>query len=611
MRTRFHIFPAAFIFAAFALSGGSAAAGPGASAAPVKVEILGTGLDNYTDYFGPTVIRYRLTNMGPGRTVRLVTCEAVLKGKCLLPFPRAEAAEECPGAYETADLKGGQSLEGRWIAASLRPSYDPDRKLALAALDESGRILGHTLFPEIKQTSPVAILAESSEDAGPIQNALLWQAETVVETYYHPDIAIISTYVPRAWYEYNSAKMVVLARKWSRLSRDEQTALRRWVSFGGVMVIIPQSCPDWKDGGWGDLAADRTGGLWYGEGRVYLARTFQEGDEPGPIDERELRDWFNSAGLFTYDHGAVLGYGRFESPPLFKSYKMPSSWLLVFLILGIIVIIGPVTHIVLAKFRRREWAWIAVPGLSLLLAFGAYGLASGVKGKESILEIRHLVKYHDGIPDVPVVTSFRMLSPHKHPVTIRYKGVRPVNTEGGFDMYMPFGLSKKAISMIRPGSLKLCGIQMQRWSHRDFRLASIVPNQPLDVQYNGDSITIGNTTGRPLRDVFAYVTGSWVSVGPVLKPGHHTRAAVPDKAVSAEELKPGWKVEGGNEQLACLLGSTIPWNQHKIADDIIVVARCRPENMPELTVTPKADRIHETTWCVWHKSIEMKGNAAP
>ena len=289
MRTFVHIFQAAFIFAAIAMSGGSAAAGPGAPAAPVKVEVLGAGLDNFTDYFGPTVIRYRLTNLGPGRTVRLVTCEAVLKGKCLFPYPSDDAAEECPGAYEAVDLKGGKALEGRWIVSSMRPSYDPDRKLALAALDESGRILGHTLFPEIKQTTPIAILAESSMDAGPIQNALLWQAETVMETYYHPDIAIISSYLPQAWYEYNPARMVVLARKWSGLGSGEKTALRRWVSFGGVMIIIPQSCPDWKDGGWGDPAADRTGGVWYGEGRARprSSRYWQACSCPG----RAARPW--------------------------------------------------------------------------------------------------------------------------------------------------------------------------------------------------------------------------------------------------------------------------------------------------------------------------------
>jgi hypothetical protein len=69
---------------------------------------------------------------------------------------------------------------------------------------------------------------------------------------------------------------------------------------------------------------------------------------------------------------------------------------LLLLLLGYIVLIGPINYVVLRRLDRREWAWITMPVLIALFAVGAYGFGSALRGSDIIVNEVAIVR---GAPD--------------------------------------------------------------------------------------------------------------------------------------------------------------------------------------------------------------------
>src|SRR5438876_9181514 len=55
------------------------------------------------------------------------------------------------------------------------------------------------------------------------------------------------------------------------------------------------------------------------------------------------------------------------------------------LLVGYIVLIGPINYLVLRRLDRREWAWITMPILIALFAVGACGFGSVLRGSDIIV----------------------------------------------------------------------------------------------------------------------------------------------------------------------------------------------------------------------------------
>ncbi len=69
---------------------------------------------------------------------------------------------------------------------------------------------------------------------------------------------------------------------------------------------------------------------------------------------------------------------------------------LLILLLGYILLIGPINYIVLRRLDRREWAWITMPVLIAIFAVGAYGFGNALRGSSVIVNEVAIVR---GAPD--------------------------------------------------------------------------------------------------------------------------------------------------------------------------------------------------------------------
>jgi hypothetical protein len=80
----------------------------------------------------------------------------------------------------------------------------------------------------------------------------------------------------------------------------------------------------------------------------------------------------------------------------FPNVALPPIGGLLLLLLGYIVLIGPINYLVLRRLDRREWAWITMPILIALFAVGAYGFGSALRGSDIIVNEVAIVR---GAPD--------------------------------------------------------------------------------------------------------------------------------------------------------------------------------------------------------------------
>lgn len=62
----------------------------------------------------------------------------------------------------------------------------------------------------------------------------------------------------------------------------------------------------------------------------------------------------------------------------------PISGLLLLLV-GYIVLVGPVNYVVLRRLDRREWAWISIPALIVGFTVGAYAIGASLRGSDVLL----------------------------------------------------------------------------------------------------------------------------------------------------------------------------------------------------------------------------------
>ena len=105
-------------------------------------------------------------------------------------------------------------------------------------------------------------------------------------------------------------------------------------------------------------------------------------------------------GLIPPRTSAATGMGD-DSQILSAVQQLPSLALppiggLLLLLLGYIVLIGPINYLVLRRLDRREWAWITMPILIALFAVGAYGFGSALRGSDIIVNEVAIVR---GAPD--------------------------------------------------------------------------------------------------------------------------------------------------------------------------------------------------------------------
>ncbi len=92
------------------------------------------------------------------------------------------------------------------------------------------------------------------------------------------------------------------------------------------------------------------------------------------------------------------------------------------LLLGYIVLIGPINYLILRKLDKREWAWVTIPALVAVFAVGSYALGATLKGSDVIVNEITVVRAAQGTGRGIGQAYIGIYSPNRRTFDVRIPG---------------------------------------------------------------------------------------------------------------------------------------------------------------------------------------------
>jgi len=104
------------------------------------------------------------------------------------------------------------------------------------------------------------------------------------------------------------------------------------------------------------------------------------------------------------------------------SLALPPIGGLLVLLLGYIVLVGPVNYLVLRWLDRREWAWVTIPALIVVFTVGAFGFGSALRGSDLIVHEVAIVRGAPGTSDAVAQSYLGLFSPTRSTYQVAVPG---------------------------------------------------------------------------------------------------------------------------------------------------------------------------------------------
>ena len=207
---------------------------------------------------------------------------------------------------------------------------------------------------------------------------------------------------------------------------------------------------------------------------------------------------------------------------------VPPAELLLAVIVGYILLIGPISYVILRRLDRRELAWVTAPLLVVVFSASSYGIGVAAKGGEVVLNEIALVRSSEHGTTASVETYAGVFSPERDTYDLRVDAdalVGRLPRNDGFGTRTSTSVADQG----RPSTLR--GLSIGVFGFESVSAAGMVDHvAPLAVSWSmedGDLVGLVTNTGdEPLEDV-AYVSGSGGEMVGDLGPGDEAEFRIP------------------------------------------------------------------------------------
>lgn len=379
---------------------------------------------------------------------------------------------------------------------------------------------------------------------------------------------------------------IVWAADSSGLTDAQRSSLERWVADGGNLVVVGGA--DWQTRTAAFSEVLPLTNLAAVDGTAIDALTAFAGDagaiDAGTVSDGTLRD--DARAVVTADDGTILvstrafGAGRVTlvgadlataefraweaSPRLWDRFapvdmgleqffvgmpvreetlnsmsqalstlptlQLPPAEVLLAVIVGYILLIGPISYIVLRRMDRRELAWVTAPILIILFSACSYGIGRSIKGSDVVVNQIGVVRT-SGTGAALAETYFGIFSPDRSTYAVSVDAdalLGTLTSSGGFDGFQrPAG--NAVIDQGRPA--RLSELSIGAFGFAGVQASAIVEaSAALEVSWSvndGDMIgTVTNVSDEPIGDVAYISTAGGKRIGD-LAPGGSIEFTLP------------------------------------------------------------------------------------
>lgn len=201
------------------------------------------------------------------------------------------------------------------------------------------------------------------------------------------------------------------------------------------------------------------------------------------------------------------------------------------LLVGYILLIGPINYLILRRLDRREWAWITMPILIALFAAGAYAFGAALRGVDVILNEVAIVR---GAPDATEGTAqvyLGVFSPSRGTYRLDIPGGALISSTLIGDL----SGDTSALDVLQGDPAQIRNLAVNFGSLRTVRAetTAVVPRIHADLALVEGTLrgTIQNQSDQALERP-AIVLGSSVVVLPDLAPGAQQALSLPIRPVN-------------------------------------------------------------------------------
>jgi hypothetical protein len=199
------------------------------------------------------------------------------------------------------------------------------------------------------------------------------------------------------------------------------------------------------------------------------------------------------------------------------SLALPPIGGLILLLVGYILLIGPINYLVLRRLDRREWAWLTMPVLIVGFAVGAYAFGSALRGGDVLINEVAVVRGAPGVDEGLGSVYVGIFSPNRGDYQVRIPGgallSAPVSTElsGGPDA------GAGALDLIQGDPARVRDLSIGFGSLRTVLAETplAVPRLASDLKLDGGTLvgTITNHSTQRLQNVAIVLGGATVVLG--------------------------------------------------------------------------------------------------
>lgn len=189
---------------------------------------------------------------------------------------------------------------------------------------------------------------------------------------------------------------------------------------------------------------------------------------------------------------------------------LPPVWILALILIGYIIIVGPVNYLVLKRRDKRDWGWVTVPALALLVIGGVYIGAFKLKGREVMTNEIAVVTLRPDLKLQKIESYVGVFSPTRNDYRISLPGNPLVTNVPSYDgmYYDPQQDGDQPLLVMRVVYGSRTDVQfmnMSNWSLRSFvmqRYEASAGGIAAKLHGEGDRIvgTVTNQTGYALKD---------------------------------------------------------------------------------------------------------------
>ncbi len=244
---------------------------------------------------------------------------------------------------------------------------------------------------------------------------------------------------------------------------------------------------------------------------------------------------------------------------------IPSPWTLAILLVGYILVLGPVRLLLVQRLRRRDWSWRIVLSSIVIFSFLTYGLAMREKGTSILSNSISVAQLGQNGSYTHITTYLGVFVPNQGDFQIHIPGsglVQPSPDSFSFYQSGPVGSADQSATTI--ASVQ-SGTDVNLKSASIWTLHTIVSDQDRPLHrglvshlalQNGTLVgSVTNTLGYPLSDVYLLMPNNALGLGH-LAPGQTKQVEL---KLSSIPLNPGQTLA---DVIAQISGSSYPYSSY-------------------------------------------------